>query len=740
MSIETQTAKVQTFLETHAIFSTFSAAAIAAIYARLSRLVIAPQEILLAMGDPGDAMYFVESGLLEAYFVHPDTKNRVELSLIMPGALVGELSLISGQPRNATVSAIEESVLYKLSKPCLEEVIALHPEIEAAISSYMQPSIQRKQLGEALENLLGSAVSMETIETIQNNSEWVNVRSGDLLFNQNDVADSLFIVINGRLSIKTTDINGFEVALGEVGPGETMGEYAALTSSHRTTTAYAIRDSILVKVRPEALQSVLLSYPTAFPKMMKDLVDRHIHNFIPTQPSKTRAATICCLPLDDANQNIEFYDRLQRTMSQYGKTLVLTADRFDALYGNPEASQIPFTHSLNNLITHWLNAREQEYQFIVYVGDRKRRNWTQRSMRQADRVLLVANPEQTASAPQEWERMLLSNHANTQTDLLLVNANQPTFGANRWLPERNVEAVFHLDPHSIASMNRIARILTGNAVGLVLAGGGARGMAHVGAIRAIEEHGYDVDYVAGTSMGALVAGVYARGANWKELSILARQFSNPKLIKDPTIPVTAMLSGRKVTRILKELYGEDTYIEDLKRKFFCVASNLSRSRPEIFQSGILWEAVRASMAIPSIFPPMMHNGDVLVDGALMNNFPIDIMRRQIGNGKLIGINVNPPSMKKRKAYTFGPSVSGWRVLASRLNPFSKTIRVPSINGVVMRSMFVNADYQLRSLHGMADIMITPQVSEYGVLEYDKFQPIVEQGYQAGATALKQLVT
>ncbi len=726
------------FLANHPVFSAFDNVILQAISERLTRVEIEESDILLALGEPGDAMYILETGLLKAYFVHPETGNRVDLSLIQPGALVGELSLISGQPRNATVEAQEHSVLHKLSKQSLEQVIELHPELEVAISAYMQPSIERKQLGEALERLLGCPVNKDTIEDLQASSEWISVLSGDVLFHENDIADSLFIVISGRLITKTTDINGFEVSLGEISAGQTLGEYAALTKSQRTATAYAIRDTNLIKVQVEAIQRVMTTYPQAFPTIMKNLVNRHIHNFVPTKTSKTRATTLCFIPLDPVTQSIDLFETIGQALSQYGKTLILTAERFDNLYGNSKASQIPFGHPLNNLITHWLNAREQEYQFIIYIGDRSRTSWTQRSMRQADRILLLASPEDTPSDPQDWEQRLLSGHANTHVDLILVNENQPTIGANRWLPERDLEAIFHLDPKSPTSMNRMARILSGNAVGLVLAGGGARGMSHVGAIRALEENGYDVDYVAGTSMGALVAGVYAQGASWQDMQSLARQFSDPKLIKDPTFPVTAMMSGRKVTRILKALYGEDTYIEDLTRKFFCIASNLSRSRPEIFHSGILWESVRASMAIPSIFPPMMHNGDVLVDGALMNNFPLDIMRRQIGGGTIIGINVNPRSTKSYKPYTFGPSISGWRVLASRINPFSKSIRVPSINGVVMRSMFVNADYQLRSLHGLADIMITPPVSEYGVLAYDKYDSIVEKGYQAGQMALEQL--
>lgn len=735
MSLQAVSQKIP--LSDHPVFGFFDQDIIDKLTAGLEPVMLEADDVLLRQGDPGDAMYLLDDGLLQVYLEQDDGATQISLNSIVPGSIVGELALISGQPRNATVVASEPSVLFKLSRTSFETLVEQYPEVEAAMSTVIQPRIQRKQLAEMLSSLLGDSIGQDTVQNVQARSEWITLLSGEMLFHEDDPADALYIVVNGRLRASAMDSNGLPIDLGEVGAGETVGEYALLTNNPRTASVFAIRDSSLIKVSADALQTLLANHPQAVFKLAQTLINRQVRQYAPEKDMNPRAMTMCLVPLDDVARYVDLCQAIEQALGVYGKTLVLTADRFNALYGNNEASQMPFSHALNNLITHWLNSRENEYKYIIYVADQANSNWTQRCARQSDRILLIGDANDTAPDQQDWERTLLRSHPNTQTDLILVHDTLPSDGARYWLAERHVDSVFHLKKECLSSRSRLARMLSGNAVGLVLAGGGARGMAHVGVIRALEEAGYEIDYVGGTSMGALVGAAYARGADWHDLADLAKRFSDPKLIKDPTVPITALMSGRKVTRILKSIYGDETYIEDLPRKFFCVASNLSRARPEIFHQGLLWRSVRGSMAIPSIFPPIIHQDDILVDGALMNNFPLDIMRREVGSGTVIGIDVNPVKTKRGRPYDFGSHISGWRVLLSRINPFAQSIRVPSINSVVMRSMFVNSNYQFRNMRGIADMLITPQVSAYGVLDYDKYEEIVEYGYQAALQALEK---
>lgn len=179
--------------------------------------------------------------------------------------------------------------------------------------------------------------------------------------------------------------------------------------------------------------------------------------------------------------------------------------------------------------------------------------------------------------------------------------------------------------------------------------------------------------------------------------------------------------------MLQEVFGE-ICIEDLWRPYFCVSSNLTRAEAVIHQRGELWEAVRASIAIPGIFTPILHNSDVLVDGGALNNFPVDVMVDLCEGGPVIGSNVSP-LFEGRRRYEFGPSISGWRVLWSRVNPFSSAMRVPSLLGSLMRAQEIRSVSGLRRAESLAALVIRPDVSAFGILDFAAYEPIIEIGYE-----------
>ena len=240
------------------------------------------------------------------------------------------------------------------------------------------------------------------------------------------------------------------------------------------------------------------------------------------------------------------------------------------------------------------------------------------------------------------EQAIASRRLPVREELVLLHpgtAQRPS-GTAGWLAKRDLHAHHHVRLGDQTHMQRLARRLAGRALGLVLSGGGARGFAHVGVLRAMEELGIEIDLIGGTSMGALVGGQYARGLGLHESLELNRRFANPKQLFDYTLPLTSLMASRKLTRVMMGTYG-DVRIEDLWRPFFCVSSNLTRAEAIIHRSGPLWEAVRASIAIPGIFTPILRGGDVLVDGGVMNNFPVDVMVRLCEGGPVIGSNVCP---------------------------------------------------------------------------------------------------
>ena len=283
-------------------------------------------------------------------------------------------------------------------------------------------------------------------------------------------------------------------------------------------------------------------------------------------------------------------------------------------------------------------------------------------------------------------------------------------------------------------MKRLARRLAGKALGLVLSGGGARGFAHVGVLRALEERGIEADLIGGTSMGSLVGGVYATDVGLAEAIQIAARFANPKQLFDYTLPITSLMASKKVTRVMREALG-DHLIEDLWRPYFCISSNLTRAKAMIHDQGYLWRAVRASIAIPGIFSPILDGEDVLVDGGAMNNFPVDIMVERTDGGPVIGSNTCPPMERGQSTYFFGPSINGWKVLWSRINPFTPAMPVPPLLGSLTRAQEVRGITNMQHMESLADVVIRPDISAYNILDFAAYEPIIEIGYQTAKTAL-----
>jgi len=168
-------------------------------------------------------------------------------------------------------------------------------------------------------------------------------------------------------------------------------------------------------------------------------------------------------------------------------------------------------------------------------------------------------------------------------------------GTLAWLEKRRVHAHHHLRMRNDQDWRRLVRRLTGRATGLALSGGAARGNAHIGVIRALEEAGVEIDLIGGTSMGALVGALLTMDAPAQRMVDFGRTFSARRKLLDLTLPLVSFLTSGRVTAVLRALCGE-VQIEDLWRPFVCVSSNLTRAEPLVHTTGSLWHALRASTA------------------------------------------------------------------------------------------------------------------------------------------------
>lgn len=282
-------------------------------------------------------------------------------------------------------------------------------------------------------------------------------------------------------------------------------------------------------------------------------------------------------------------------------------------------------------------------------------------------------------------------------------------------------------------------------IALVLSSGGARGLAHIGAIRALHEQGYRITAVSGTSMGALVGAILANG-KLPEFSDFITNLTRIDVIRlmDLAVSKQGIIKGERVFGEIKRFIGEGN-IEDLPIPFAAVATDLFNHREIIFRHGSLFSAVRASAAIPTVLLPLQYGNDCFVDGALVNPLPINRVSRS-GNDRLVAVNVNAPRQPLHtKKET--PSNSSYHKIREFVNQkwngamSGRKAAVPPIHGFfdIVSGSFEMMQHKLTEAslkEQKPDLLINLPVNMADMLEFYKAKDIIETGYRATLAGLR----
>jgi predicted acylesterase/phospholipase RssA len=281
--------------------------------------------------------------------------------------------------------------------------------------------------------------------------------------------------------------------------------------------------------------------------------------------------------------------------------------------------------------------------------------------------------------------------------------------------------------HARAHFERLVRFVTGGAVGLALGGGGARGAAHIGVIRALMEAGIPIDMVGGTSAGGMIAAQHAMALSHEGMrKAFHDALVASNLFRKYTLPIISLISAAPPNDVAKEACG-DTQIEDLWISFFAVSCNLSTGETVVHQRGPLWKAVRATTSLPGILVPVVEGRHLLVDGGVVDNLPSTIMKRLCG-GPVIVVNVSPDSdVMLEEDLEEIPSTL--EVLWSWLNPFKKAIRVPTIMTLMVRVAVINSLFRKEIAKEQADFLLDVPVGEYDLLDFEALDELADIGYR-----------
>lgn len=557
---------------------------------------------------------------------------------------------------------------------------------------------------------------------IESEVSWVHLDKGETLMRRGDPGDAMYILVNGRLRVTTTDARGDELLLTSLGTGAIVGEMAILTGDPRTATVQAARDSELVRLSRAGFTRLVELHPRVLLHMVRVLARRL------TQQSQrsagTGVTTITIAPVGRGVPLGEFCRLLADALARFGPTLHLDSAGLDAFDIGP-GGRADF--GPGGSVTAWLNDKEAQYRYVIYETDPELTPWTACCLRQADRLVLLFS-DRASPVASDFERELLASHARERELVVLhEDTNRAPVGTkallDRWNPTRH----YHVRLHVPRDVDRVARAIVGRAIGLVLGGGGVRCFAQIGVLRALEEAGVPIDYLAGSSGGAVIAAQYAMG--WDMATIVER---NKDLVKnrllDYTFPLVSLLSARGITRALDEMFGE-YQIEDLYLGYFSVSSDLVSAQVMTHRSGSVRRSIRASIALPGLVPPLAEKGALLVDGVVLNNMPVAAMQELCQGGPVIAVDVSM-AFESNENYDYGESLSGFHLLRNRLNPFSQDrIAAPGIIYTLLRSMELHSEKTQQDEIQRAALYLNPPVAEYSAFNPKPAARLVEVGYE-----------
>ena len=611
------------------------------------------------------------------------------------------------------------------------------------------PVADGDRLRERHDELLGAVLAdffevtdPNLVDEIEASLDYVAVAAGEKLFDQGSPADAVYVLLSGRLRAIETGERGTETVLGEISRGETVGEIGLVTGEPRGASVAAVRDSVLARLPKPAFDTILQRHPAMALAMTRTIIHRFRQGASSRQAPR-RPVNICVMPISPGIDVVALAAQVASVLPKdTGEVSLLTRDDFAdsarAMAGN------------RHKFLAWLREREAAAGTVVMVAEGIDAEWTQACAAHADEVVLVADgsPEADAgvSRAEEVAHPDDSPFAATTT-LILVHPENTAApqGTARWFAGRHIDRHFHVrregDGLRAADAARLARELSGRAIGLVLAGGGARGFAHAGVLEVLEREGLVFDRVGGTSIGACFAALAAMDLPAKEIKRAAWQIfveSGSPTGDYNLLPMVSLIKGNKAYRLTEEAIARDFVegadIRDTWLPWFGITGNYFTGEQTILEEGDFARAIMASLSIPGAFPPMPIDGQLYVDGGTVNNMPVDVMERR-GAATIVAVDLTSDT---KRSVDYDRIPSSGALLRDRMRGRKRRrIRAPSLAEILLQSAVLHSTHHQQTMRDHADFCIRPDLSGVRLLDWKRYETAMERGAAGAEKALRE---
>lgn len=522
----------------------------------------------------------------------------------------------------------------------------------------------------------------------------------------------------------------------DVAPGEVVGDVELQGKGVHRADVEAMRDTEVGMLTLESFQSFAAAYPMVWKNVSVSLMRYVPGETVPEFVSRNENFVVVPAGPDVpiAAFNAQLCNAITKTDPV---TWLKLSDVDEQCKAGVLEDNLDSWDKTDRAFAGWLGEQERQHRFVFLEAGLGSTPWAARTVRSSDRILIVANAKGNPE-PSADERAIFEGRTPRKDSVILVlleedNVVEPS-GTREWLAWRpDVANVYHVKMSDAAHVSRLARLLTGRSIGLVLGGGGARGNAHIGVIKALQELGVPVDLTGGTSAGGGVSGMLAAGRDVARITHDC-EYAFVKLAPFTAydLPYAGLIQRDAVDRPAKWMFNE-TDIEDLWLPWFAVSCDLVAGAIVVHRRGRAWKAVRATSSLPGVLPPIHIRGKVLVDGGVVDNTPVSIMR-QLNRGPCILVNVSPPEEKM-----VGDDVldlpTNREFFLSNLHPMLSARTMPNIGSVVVQTMCVSGLGSNAAKN--ADLFIEPAISGYGIVEFEAMNELIALGYNATMAAFEK---
>lgn len=551
------------------------------------------------------------------------------------------------------------------------------------------------------------------LENILALTKILKFEAGQYLFQQGERGHSFYIVLSGRFRAMQHSENGIYI-LGDISAGEPIGEFSLFTQEPHSASVVALRKSLILQLQDEDYKTLVQQFPSFANTITKFIIDRMRRN---SHQTKMDAApkNIAVVNLQPANDVSAYTGAIQQELQQMGFGIRI----YDHLSAGNEEHLLTF------------DEMEQHAGLNFLVCDMENPDWARQCIAYCDLVIVATdfNADEKLYEIEQELHLYTDNVLNKKIYLLLLHNEAAALPVhtNKWFAGRTVDLHLHMRKQHTADTRRFCRIVTHQAVGLVLGGGGARGFAHVGVAKALMEQGLEFDFIGGTSAGAVYgAGLTHTDFDFEKVMQLCKLAADSRLTSnDLTLPIVSLMSGKKIRKFLDTMFGE-SHLEDLWVNTYCVSANFSNASLKIHEKGLTKLQVAASMAIPGVFPPVIINKHLHIDGGVIDNLPVEAMYKKPVR-HIIAVSL---SAEETAEVDLHEVPSSWELFWSKFtNNGSQQVQLPGLSSILINSITINSRHRQESSKPNASIFLELDLKEFKFLDWENWQQLIEKGYE-----------